>query len=199
MREDTSSPYRIVVGVDFGPHSEHAVREALRIGTRMNGTELHFTTVIEHTHLERAKEMAQGRVLLMYTERKLVSYVQEIADQTPLVPATVSLVFHVRIGEVVDTISQVGVDVDADLIVVGSSGRPRAIALLTGSAPERLLAEGRFPVLVARERLLEGLEPTEGPEPRRPGEELASSREDVLRSAERVDFGGRRTRISGLF
>lgn len=197
MGEDKRG-YRIVVGVDFNSSCEPAIAEALRLGTQIPGTEIHFTTVLEHKHLERASEMEKGRVQLMYNERKLVTLVREIADRTPLAPAPLSLVFHVRIGDPVEALTQVAFDVDAQLIVVGASGRPRAVALLLGSVPERLLSEGRFPLLCARERVLDGLEPTDRPEPRRPGEALTSAREDVLRSAERVDFGMPKPHISGL-
>jgi nucleotide-binding universal stress UspA family protein len=190
--------YRIVVGVGFSDACKHAVHDALQIATRLPGAELHMTTVLDREHLDRASALATGYAHLIDTELRLVSFVKDVGSTTPLLPASLPLVFHVRIGEIAAALTQVAFDVDARLIVVGSRDAPRVTKMLVRSVSDVLFHDARYSVLVARAQNTAGLIKTPQPDPRRPGEQLASSREGVLQSAERVDFDVPRPHIAGL-
>ena len=135
---------------------------------------------------------------LLETELRLVNFVRDVGACTHLVPASLAFVLHVRIGEVVPTLTQVAFDLDASLIIVGSAAAGVVGRLLHTSVAERLVHEGRYSVLVAREPHLAGLVKTPPLDARRPGQPLTSPREGMLQSADRVDFAVPRPHISGL-
>lgn len=186
----TDSPYRIVTGIGFTDACATAVRDSFDLARRVPGAEAHFTTVVDRP------KMAKGAEALMEAETRLAKFVRDATKDAPHgeVPTT----YHVRIGNVVDALHQVAFDVDANIIVVGTRARSRAIKLVLGSVAESLLTAGRFPILVARPHDTSGMTKTQKPDARRPGEPLRSNREDMLTSSERVDFGRRDSHVSGL-
>lgn len=189
-------PHRIVVGVardDEG--TEHAVREALSLGTRDDHGEVHFVMALPDGH---GVDLSRLRDRMLAEEAWMAEYVRWVGERTPLRAARLDIVLHVRIGAAAEVLTQVATDVDAELIVVGAPHRSRMAQILTGSIPERLFAEGRFPLLVARPVDTSGLSKTARPEPRRPGERLRDDREALLQSADRVDFALPRPHVSGL-
>lgn len=186
---------RIVVGVGRGETSEHAIRDGLRLATELDGVTVHFVGVLEHVD---TADLGRVRQDLLDTEAQMVAAVRAVADATRLAPARIDLVFHVRLGEVAQALTQVAFDVDASLIVVGAHHTRRALRALRGGIAERLIAEGRYPVLVARPVNATGLVRTPRPDPRRPGEPLRDSRELLLESSDRVEFALPVPHVSGL-
>lgn len=186
---------RIVVGAGRGETSVHAIRDGLRLATELGGVTLHFVSVLSRPDGAHPDRLRQA---LLDEESCLVHAVQQVADTTPLSPARIDFVFHVRLGEVATALTQVAFDVGASLIVVGAHHASRARAILGGSVAERLLLEGRYPVLVARPIDTTGLVASPRPEPRRPGEPLHDDREALLESSDRVDFTLPIPHVSGL-
>lgn len=192
----SSDPHRIVVGVARDDEStEHAVRTAIALGTRDDRGELHFVAALPDT---RGTDLSSLRDRMLEEETWMAEYVRWVGERMPLRAARLDIVLHVRVGSPVDVLTQVATDVDAELIVVGAPHRSRIAQILQGSVPERLFAEGRFPVLVARPVDTTGLAKTPRPEPRRPGERLRDDREALLRSSDRVDFALPTPHVSGL-
>ncbi|HJP71578.1 MAG TPA: universal stress protein [Candidatus Limnocylindria bacterium] len=76
----------------------------------------------------------------------------------PLVAGGLSVEYHVARGRAADAITNVAVEVRADLIVTGSRGRGPIRSMLLGSVAAEVAADAAVPVLVARrtdvERLL---------------------------------------------
>ena len=101
--------------------------------------------------------------------------------------------YHIRIGEPAEAIHQVAVDVDADLIVVGTHGQ-KPKSLLT-SVAEELVRTAHVPVLVARPKEVGALSKTERPDPARPGENVHAS---IVFERQHLEFVPRTSHISGL-
>ncbi|MEO0324700.1 MAG: universal stress protein [Myxococcota bacterium] len=78
---------------------------------------------------------------------------------------------HVRLGAPVDTIRQVARDYEVDLLIVGTRGRTGISKALLGSVAQALLADGRFPVLLAHENKLQEIPATVFPDEARAVEE----------------------------
>jgi len=72
---------------------------------------------------------------------------------------------HTRIGQTVDTLLQMTVDYDADLLIVGCQGLRGLDRLILGSVAEKLVQRAHCPVLVARNKDYAGLPRTERPAP----------------------------------
>ena len=93
----------------------------------------------------------------------------------------------------------VAVDVEADLIVVGTHGARGVERLLLGSVAQAIVRSAKLPVLVARPKRLAGLPKTPGIDAPRPGAPLHAEREDMHASSELVDVGGHTpSHIAGL-
>jgi len=191
------APYKIVIGVDFETTGDHALADALRLAREHPNDELHPVFVVKlsgdnHSSEELAKvsdEMEQAAQALR--ERTL----NICAGLFPGEEWEQPMIFHVRLGDPAEAIHQVAVDYDANLIVVGTHGRKGLKKLVLGSVAEKLIETARCPVLVARERELEGLDKSDRPDAGRPGEDLRSG---GLHRTELLKFGGRSSHISGL-
>ncbi len=195
--DERPNAYRIVVGVGFTPACELAVRDALQLATRIPGAEVHATTVLAHEHIQRPSGVARGYSHLSDAEQRLEAFVGEVVATSPLAAASPPIVYHVRLGEVALALTQVAFDVDASLIIVGSRSTSRARKLLGAPVSERLIRHGRYSVMIVKRQDTTGLVKTPSPDPRRPGEDLTSSREEVLQSAARVDYTLPRVHIAG--
>jgi hypothetical protein len=71
----------------------------------------------------------------------------------------------VRAGQPARSILQTAVDVDADLIVIGTHHRNRIEAIINGSVVESVLRDAHCPVLVAVPKNYEGASKSESIEP----------------------------------
>jgi nucleotide-binding universal stress UspA family protein len=182
---------RIVVGVDFTDVGDHALDEALRYAVPIEHDELHPVYVIARPdsmkldELNRFLEDARTRL-----REHVVARCNALGKQFEQ-----KFVFHVRIGEPGPSLHQVAVDVDADLIIVGTHARRGLPKLLLGSVAEELVRVARVPVMVARPKQLDDLPKTPAPDEARPGEDLHAHRGATL---EHVAFGRRPSHISGL-
>ncbi len=184
---------RIVVGVDLTEAGDRAIDEAVRYAARLADDELHAVFVISdedgRRHLERID--AALREASESLRRRVVDRCEAHG-----VPWDQAMVFHVRIGNPAAVIHQVAVDVEADLIVVGTHARTGLPKLILGSVAEELVRTARAPVLVARANELGALPKTPAPDPARPGADLHAQR---AMSNEHLSFGRKRdSHISGL-
>lgn len=190
--------YPIVVGIDFTAASDVAIQKALELSRRVEGDSLHLVHVLpaldakRGDHLEREAE----RIEAAYAE--LRAYVLDHATRLDRGAWNQETVFHVRRGDPSEALHQLAVDVDAELVVVGTHQRKGLAKLVLGSVAEKLVSTSRVPVLVACEKNFEGLAKTEVPEPRRPGEDLNDHTTRPEGRAEQLLLGKRNSHISGL-
>lgn len=175
---------------------DHALRQAMRLTRGMPGSELHVTYVVraEKGVHDAAKLDALSDQISQTFDQLRGHVTTTCAPSSSEGAFTQELVFHVRLGQPAEAIHQVAVDVDADLIVVGTHGRKGVEKLILGSVAEELVRTSRAPVLVARPKDFEGLEHSAKVEPARPGEDLHSG----LSRRVSIDFHPRTSHISGL-
>jgi nucleotide-binding universal stress UspA family protein len=161
---------RVVVGVDLGATGAHALYEAMRLARRSLGCELHVAHVISVPRgLHDAQRIDALESLLRERLELLHTHVSEVCRPQPGGEAfTHEMVFHVRLGEPAAALHQVAVDIDADLMVVGTHGRKGMDKLLLGSVAETLVREAHVPVLVARPKSLGDLPKSDRAEAARP-------------------------------
>jgi nucleotide-binding universal stress UspA family protein len=197
MIEKSTASHRIVVGVDLAETGEHALREALRLARYLPNSELHVTYVIwTESGMHDATRLAQMADELPQRIEDLREHLKT-ACTAPWVTASCSqaAVLHVRLGSPAQALVQVAVDVDADMIVVGTHDRAGLEKLMLGSVAEELTRIAPLPVIVARPKELFGRKKSARPEPRQPGD-------DVPRAAQsdrlHLEFVARNTHISGL-
>jgi nucleotide-binding universal stress UspA family protein len=129
---------RLLLATDLSPRSELALTRALRL-VRQHGAELRVCYVVDEAlpaHLAEAQKAAAGPML---KER-----IQALAGN-----AMPSVSTAVVTGKPFAAIIQEAVASAAELIVLGMSGGSTS-GMFRGSTAERVIREGRHPVLVVR-------------------------------------------------
>jgi nucleotide-binding universal stress UspA family protein len=147
----TRTTLSTVVGLAFTDADGPAFDQAVRIVQRVPLSELHLVHVF-HTELspERQRDLI-GHLRLYVDEKSAIS--------NGLRGLKVGI--HLRAGKPVREIVQLATEVQADLIVVGSTAGPHFKHWVLGSTAEKLIALAPCPVLVAspRPREVEKQEP----------------------------------------
>jgi len=196
MQQPAANPTnRIVVGVDFTEAGDHAICDAVRLARQVLGSELHLTYVIRaNSALHGGDELAEVSDQLRTKVDELRTHVTNLcAPPVGSLPFILDTQYHIRIGDPAEAIHQVAVDVDADLIVVGThADKPQS---LLPSIAEELVRNAHVPVLVSRPKKLKALPKTDRPDPARPGEDIHKT---VGVERQHLEFVPRTTHISGL-
>jgi nucleotide-binding universal stress UspA family protein len=157
------SGYNLVVGIDFEAPGDHAMAEALRIADHRDDAEIHAVHIISrNVETIRADILAKRATELEDIPTRLRKHIENRFGD---LAKNARLVLHVRVGEPAAAIHQLAVDVDAELIIVGTHGRTGLRKLALGSIAQKLVETARCPVLIARPRDYSGLEKTPRPEP----------------------------------
>jgi nucleotide-binding universal stress UspA family protein len=159
------SGYAVVVGIDFDVTGDAAMSEALRLADARDDIEIHAVYVLSH-NLDslRADILAKRTTELDDIPGRLRKHIESRFGDLPEKSAQ-RLALHVRLGAPAEAIHQLAVDVDAELIIVGTHGRTGLRKLALGSVAQKLLETAHCPVLVARRKDYSGLEKTARPEP----------------------------------
>jgi nucleotide-binding universal stress UspA family protein len=184
---------RIVVGVDFSETGDNALRQAMQLAQRFESSELHVTYVLNNP--SRSLQLDDLDEALSASIEQLRGLVDRVCAPEPGASAlTQDVVFHVRVGTPAAAIHQVAIDIDADMLVVGTHARRGVEKFLLGSVAEELVRIARLPLLIAHPKSMRDLARSDRPEPARPGEDLHGT----LTRRARLELTARSTHISGL-
>ena len=143
---------RILVPVDFSPHSERALRYATALAGR-HGASVYLLHVVEdpiaagawspEVDIPNLRDLQEG--LIKEAERRLERY--RTNSEGPRVP----MVTAALMGLTAPTITEYAKSLGIDLIVMGTHGRSGLAHLFMGSVAERVVRHAPCPVLTLRE------------------------------------------------
>jgi nucleotide-binding universal stress UspA family protein len=143
MTNDKPTPnpnlHPVVVGIDFDEQGINAVKHAIGMAT-MGMMEAHVChVVVPRPEIDVSAQHMKVRF------EELVRFVK------PHVPKALDerMRLHLVVGDPSDALVQLAVDVDAELIVVGTHDKPGVMRLVQGSVASELLRKAPCPVLVA--------------------------------------------------
>jgi len=187
----------IAAAVDLSETGDHALREAMRLARQLPGSELHVVYVVRSDKgLHSARKIEDLSHELRDKLEEVRAHVTTVcAPAAGAAAFTQETVIHVRLGDPAEAIHQAAVDVNADLIVVGTHGRKGVEKLILGSVAEQLIRIARVPVVVAHPKDFGDLHKSEHPDPRRPGQDIHST---GVSSHLHLEFRPRTSHISGL-
>ncbi len=170
----TNTANRIMVCVDLSETGDDALRESMRLARERPGSELHVVHVIRtDKSLHSAKKLDALSEQFRGKLDELRNHVSSVcAPSSDADPFSQEVVFHLRLGDPAGAIQQTAVDVDADLIVVGTRGRTGVERMVLGSVAESVIRTAHAPVVVAHPKDYSGLTKTDQLDPARPGEQL---------------------------
>jgi nucleotide-binding universal stress UspA family protein len=142
---------RILVPVDFSPHSDAAVRYATAVAQRL-GASMDLLHVVEEPTTTCAQDgqgagrrPAQPREAAIQAAEHALEQYRDTADSHP-----VSVMTTVRTGPAGRTIATYAKDIGASLIVMGAQGRNGVSCRSIGRAAELVVRHAPCPVLTLR-------------------------------------------------
>jgi nucleotide-binding universal stress UspA family protein len=157
--------FTIVVGVDFTSAGDAALAEAIVQAIARPEASLHVVYAVD-TLLPAGASAAGLRKIEAALEKagaKLKAYLDK-ARSSPTLGGR-ALVAHVRLAAAHQAIVQVAVDVDADLVVVGTTPRKGIARLVHSSVSAKVLKHAECPVLLVRQKAHASMEKTPHIEP----------------------------------
>ena len=162
----TSPRYAVVVGLDFSPPSEAALREAIELAGRRPGGEVHVVYA-----LDAEPGAAAGRgskkldVRIEKATAKLRAYMTKARAKFRSPSNLCVLAMHVRVRAAAPAIVQAAIDLDADLVVIGTRHAKGVKGLLIGSTGSKVMKNARCPVLLVKPKNYAGLRRSPSVEP----------------------------------
>lgn len=149
MTPSSTEHLTLVIGYDFSPLAELALREAATLVAMTGRGELHLVWAVYRDHDWSPPE---GSVPDLEVEIDRMRVTVERALRAHGDRFQVEVFHHVLDGDPARAILDVAADVEADLILVGTHGRTGVRRLLLGSVAEKVVREAGCPVLVMRPR-----------------------------------------------
>jgi nucleotide-binding universal stress UspA family protein len=138
-------PYKILIAYAFEPTADVALQIGLNLAAGNPAAELHVVHAVavpaalaSEALPETVDRLEQARLLLR--ERVEAAWRQHGGKQ---------IIAHVRPGDPDAVVIQAAIDIDADLLVVGSHRHSGIRKLVLGSVAERLCHNAHCPVLLA--------------------------------------------------
>ncbi len=138
-----SDSYDIIVGIDLAETGFNALHEALRMAHARPDVKIHVV------HCVPSPKDADAKVNGLTHAEVVAKYVRDSAKGlTDVHPTDVNV--HVRIGDPVKALIHMAIEIDAEVIVVGTRGRRGLTKLALGSVATALIERAPCPVFVAR-------------------------------------------------
>lgn len=148
---------RIVVGYDYSPTSDLALRRGFELASQRKNAEVHVATVIlmgDVTGAGIAGVPIYPTISIEDAHKALKARVQSQADEwrKSTGKSFERLVTHIRSEVPASEIAQLATDLEADIVVVGTHGRRGIQRFLLGSVAEGVVRMAPCEVLVVRPR-----------------------------------------------
>lgn len=154
-------PYTILVALQDDATADETMRQAFRLAATAGETELHAVTVVPAAASTGREMQALDKALEAAPE-----VIERIAERTAPAGQNVTIIGHARAGQApARSIIQLAVDIDADIIVVGTHRRTGLEKMVLGSVAEAVLHGAHCPVLIAMPKDYEGLKTSPSIEP----------------------------------
>lgn len=153
----SAKPFKMVVGIETDETGDNALAHAIELAKRFGG-ELHIC----HSSKSNTDDPDKIAALLDATLEKLRTFLADAVVEAGLVKQTT---LHPGLGEPAKVLEQLAIDVEADLIIVGTHGRKGMRRLVQGSVANQLVLLAPCPVVVAIPKEFEGLQKSPSIEP----------------------------------
>jgi nucleotide-binding universal stress UspA family protein len=137
--------YKVLVAVAFEPTADAALQEGIALATRNPSSELHVVHAIADSLTLTGDSLAATAERMNEATEQLRRFVEAAWQQV----GELRVIAHLRPGDPAAAIMQAAIDIDADVIVVGTHRRSGLRKLVLGSVAEQVLRGAHCPVLIA--------------------------------------------------
>jgi nucleotide-binding universal stress UspA family protein len=152
MSPTEQSPRFVVLGaVDDGPLAREVVRVSANFARAVPGGELHLIHVLEN--LPPQVSIVPAPVGMGITTGEIVAEARKRLDELSAEARAqfgARIVGHLAAGRAWREILQLAVDLQADVVLVGTHGRTGVKRLIVGSVAESVVRKASCPVIVVR-------------------------------------------------
>ena len=156
-----AGPYVILAALAFDETGEIALHEAALLADQRSDSELHLVHVVrEEAAASSAMELVTLEKRLAQAPTQIQTYVEKVWASVPR-----KVIAHVRAGQPSRSILQTAVDINADIVVVGTHRRAGLKKLMLGSVAQQVLEHAHCPVLIALSKNYIGKSPSDTIEP----------------------------------
>ena len=146
MTTTPQRPYVILASLELDATADTALDQAVRVAGGGNNVELHVVHVVVGEAEGSAEQIVRRESQMAAAPERIQEYLQRHLEAG----SVNKVVAHVRTSnDAAQAILQAAVDVDADLIVVGTHRRRGLQKLLLGSVAERVMKDAHCAVMVA--------------------------------------------------
>ncbi|MGC4094855.1 MAG: universal stress protein [Polyangiaceae bacterium] len=166
MTTQQAKPFVSVVGFDFSESAELAFDQAFELTLSHARAELHVLYVVPPISLAPAALAPLAAAIPPEHADAVADRLKQAVD-TRLLKLTekraapgLRVVSHLRLDDAAGALAQLAVDLNADLLVVGTHGRRGVSRLLLGSVAHGVLTLAPCPVLVVRPKRVAPPEPS---------------------------------------
>lgn len=154
----TDTTYRIVVGTDFSEIADLALENAFNLAAREERAEVHVLSAVQHLDEFVQMDLPDSpayRLPLDEAQERLEAHVGgRLSDWQQRTGRSFSrCVTHLSTEFAAVGITQLGIDLDAQLIIVGTHGRRGLKRFMLGSVAEGVVRMAEGPVLVVRPKV----------------------------------------------
>jgi len=157
----TTQSYVILAALALDETGENALREAALLAEKRPDSELHLVHVVrEDTPASSAMELVTLEKRLADAPAQIRRYVERVWAEVPR-----KVVAHLRAGQPSRSILQAAVDINADIVVVGTHHRGGLKKLMLGSVAQQVLDHAHCSVLIALPKDYSGKTPSDSIEP----------------------------------
>lgn len=143
----SNKPYRIVVGIDYSTTADLALEKALELAAERPRSELHAVHVVQlgiDPGIDFETIPAAFSRLNDYLGRRVAEWEKSSGRKLD------QCFPHIRFQAPASEVTQIAVDLEASLIVVGTHGRRGVERFLLGSVSEKVIRIAPCSVLVVR-------------------------------------------------
>lgn len=151
----SEAPYRILVSVGHDDNSNPAFAEAIQLMQGHPSVELHVAHVVEE------KMPATSGLGISLLDEQLQAAPKVLEARLDKVASELGyrgrVIGHLRVGAAAAAVLQVAVDIQADVIVVGTHHRSGLERFFLGSVAEAVVRGAHCPVMVVTTKNYEGL------------------------------------------
>jgi nucleotide-binding universal stress UspA family protein len=156
------SPYVVLTAVDDSPMKHEVVRVGANLARAIPGGELHLVHVVEN--LPPPVGFVPRPSGLGITTGEIVAAARSKLDALAAEAQQVfggRLIAHLAAGSAWKQVLQVAIDVQADVVLVGTHGRTGIKRMILGSVAEAVVRKAACPVIVVRGKDYHALVPPE--------------------------------------
>ncbi len=152
MSPSSIQPYVIVAGVDYSELGDLAVAQAFLLAKGQAHAEVHLLNVVRSAGVGVFVDTSDGVLGMTIDEaaHRLKDYAEAKVALVTEPGGLERIVTHIALGAPGERLAQMGSDLEADILVVGTHGRRGVERLLLGSVAEGVVRMAHCPVLVVR-------------------------------------------------